>query len=311
MVASNAAVLRTRLSSRARVRQIEVFVTVADLGGAHPAAQRLGISQPGVTKHLQDLERLLETPLFLRHAKGMKLTAGGEQLLASARAILANLDEVAERTAALNGGGRSMVRVVASQGAVASLLAQAIPAFGRTNPGIFVAVREADPLGLTSLVTQGDADLAICRQLDQPPRGWVFTPVMQDRLIVVAGPQHPLVGSHRALTVAALAKQTWLSWPLESRARSGFDQLFKGGPTPDLWPMMTRSPVMLWSMLRAHPVLALLPASYLHEFLQCGQLVQIPARVSMPLAPLGILQPQGAPAATLRLADFLIRQGTL
>jgi len=35
----------------------------------------------GATKHLLDLERLLEAPLFLRHAKGMSLTATGEQLL--------------------------------------------------------------------------------------------------------------------------------------------------------------------------------------------------------------------------------------
>lgn len=305
MRSSDAAVLRGRLSGQARVRQIEVFVAVADLGGVHLAAQRLGISQPGVTKHVQDLERLLEAPLFLRHAKGMRLTTAGEQLLPSARMVLANLDEVAERTAALNGGGRSMVRVVASRGAVASLLAKAIPAFGQADPGVLVVVREADPLELATLLAQEKADLAVCRDLDQTPRSWSFTPVLNDQMIVVAGPQHPLAARRHPLTLDALANETWLSWPLESRARAAFDQLFKGHPTPASWPVMTRSPIMLWAMLRAKPVLALLPASYLHEFLECGQLVTIPSHIDLPLAPIGVLQPERATAAATRLGSFL------
>ena len=305
MRTSDASVLRGRLSGQARVRQIEVFVAVADLGGVHLAAQRLGISQPGVTKHVQDLERLLEAPLFLRHAKGMRLTTAGEQLLPSARMVLANLDEVAERTAALNGGGRSMVRVVASRGAVASLLAKAIPAFGQADPGVLVVVREADPLELATLLAQETADLAVCRALDQTPRGWSFTPVMDDQMLVVAGPRHPLAARRHPLTVEALANEIWLSWPLESRARAAFDQLFKGHPTPASWPVMTRSPVMLWTMLRAKPVLALLPASYLHEFLECGQLVRIPSHIDLPLAPIGVLQPERATAAATRLGSFL------
>ena len=302
----NSTVLRTRLSHRARVRQIEVFVAIAELAGVHPAAQRLGISQPGATKHLQDLERLLDTPLFLRHARGMTLTSAGQQLLPSARAMLANLDEVAERTAALNGSGRSIVRVCASQGAVASLLAETIPAFGHANPGILVAVRETDPVGLSSLLSEGAADLALGRQPKQLARGWSFTPISSDRLVVIAGPQHPLARQSRPVTAHALAQATWLSSPLDSHARAGFAQLFKDGPSPASWPVMTRSPIMIWRLLRAHDVLALLPSSYMHEFLKCGELVQIRSRIDLPLAPIGVLQAEGASIATLRLADFLI-----
>lgn len=77
MLYTNALVLRTRLSNRARVKQIETFVAVAELGSVSQAARRLGISQPGVTKHLKDLEGLLDAPLFLRHAKGMTLSTTG------------------------------------------------------------------------------------------------------------------------------------------------------------------------------------------------------------------------------------------
>ena len=132
----------------------------------------------------------------------------------------------------MNGGGRSMVRVVASRGAVASLLAKAIPAFGQADPGVLVVVREADPLELATLLAQEKADLAVCRELDQTPRGWSFTPVMDDQMIVVAGLRHPLAARRHPLTVEALANEIWLSWPLESRARAAFDLNhtgFRGG----------------------------------------------------------------------------------
>lgn len=61
MSTPSAAVLRKRLSGRAKVRQIEVFAAIAELGTVRQAALRLGLSQPGVTKHLHDLESLLDS----------------------------------------------------------------------------------------------------------------------------------------------------------------------------------------------------------------------------------------------------------
>ena len=302
----NAAVMRARLSSRARIRQIEVFVAVAQLAGVHSAAQQLGISQPGASKHLQDLERLLEAPLFLRHAKGMSLTATGEQLLPVARAILAHMDEVAERTATLNGSGRSLVKVWASQGAVASMLSEGIPAFNQWHPHILVSVHEADPVTLASMMVKAEADLIVGRQPMQSPPGWTFTPIQDDRLVVLAGPQHPLAAHRGRVTLTQLAQAIWLTLPLHSHGHMGMERLFAGRDWPPLWPLMTRSPLMIWKLLRSQEVLALLPASYVHEFLSKKDLITIPAAIDLPLAPIGVIVPEGAAQATRMLANFLM-----
>lgn len=306
MLYTNALVLRTRLSNRARVKQIETFVAVAELGSVSQAARRLGISQPGVTKHLKDLEGLLDAPLFLRHAKGMSLSTTGQDLLASARRILANFDDLAERTASMAKRNHGMVRVIASQGGVAALLSPTVSAFVELNPKILLTVSEATPLELGSILARGEADLAVCRRPDQIPQGWTFVTVREDQLVIIAGPQHPLAKQRRVVSLSALAKQTWLPWPLESRARRGFEELFKERASPSLWPVTTRSPVMLWSALRSNNVIALLPASYLFEYLQTRQLVRIPTKFSLPLAPIGVMRPAQASFAATRLADFIV-----
>lgn len=306
MSTSSPSVLRKRLSSSARVKQIEAFVAVAELGSVVQAAARLGISQPGVTKHIKDLEGLLGVPLFLRLARGMTLSPTGQELLNAARRILVDFDDMAERTAALAMRDHTLVRVVASQGGISAVLSASISAFVQRHPQILLTVSEATPLELASSLARGEADLAICRQPDQAPLGWEFVPVREDELVIVAGPQHPLARHRRPVPLATLARETWMAWSLESRARKGFEELFKGREAPPLWPVSTRSPVILWSTLRSNNVVALLPASYLLEFLRSGQLARIPARLGLPLAPIGVMRPARASSAACRLADFIV-----
>ena len=106
--------------------------------------------------------------------------------------------------------------------------------------------------------------------------------------------------------MSALAQQTWLPWPLESRARRGFEELFKERAPPALWPVITRSPVMLWATLRSNNVVALLPDSYLFEYVQSGQLVRVPTSFRLPLAPIGVMRSVQASFAAIRLADFIV-----
>ncbi len=304
MSATNAQVFRSRLSGRARLRQIEAFVAVAELGSVNHAAQRLNISQPGMTKHIKDLEELLGSALFLRHAKGMTLSPTGEDLLAAARRILANFDDMAERTAALAERNHSLLRVMASQGGISAVLTPVVAEFVQRNPHILLTVSEATPLELAAAVARREADLAVCRQPDQLPQGWEFVPVREDRLVVVAGPQHPLAQAG-SVSLATLAQQTWLAWPLESQARRGFERLFKDRKRPALWPVTTRSPVMLWSTLRSTNIVALLPESYLSAFIQSQQLVHISTRLKLPLAPLGVMRPLQSSFAATRLSEFI------
>jgi DNA-binding transcriptional LysR family regulator len=68
--------------------QLKTFVIVAEEGHLTRASERLHASQPTVSAHIKALEEELETKLFIRTPKGMRLTEAGERLSVSAKAVL-------------------------------------------------------------------------------------------------------------------------------------------------------------------------------------------------------------------------------
>lgn len=68
--------------------QIEYFVAVADARHVGRAAEKLRITQPAVSRQIQNLEDELGAKLFERTPRGMKLSPPGEVFLEHARAIL-------------------------------------------------------------------------------------------------------------------------------------------------------------------------------------------------------------------------------
>ena len=76
---------------------LEVFEVVARHGSFTRAAQALCVTQGAVSRQIQTLEDYYRFPLFKRHAKGLTLTAQGEQLLPPVRESLARIEEVSRR----------------------------------------------------------------------------------------------------------------------------------------------------------------------------------------------------------------------
>src|SRR5262249_60235905 len=71
------------------LRRLQVFVRVAETGSFAAAARQLGISQPSVSSHIQNLEKELAGPLFVREpGLPAALTDGGRRLLLLARSML-------------------------------------------------------------------------------------------------------------------------------------------------------------------------------------------------------------------------------
>jgi DNA-binding transcriptional LysR family regulator len=297
--------LRQRLLTRSRLRHWLGFARVAELGSVRKAADAIGIAQPALTGLLAYMETLIGAPLFERHAKGMHLTSLGRELLPTARRVLRAIDDAAQQAAALQSNAQHVVRVGAIGGAVGGLLAPALPALALRHPDLLIQVVEADAPQLDQLVAQDEIDLALCRTPAQIPQGWRFEPLLPDRFIVVAGPDHPL-GKRRRLTVEQLRSQAWLAMPNGSAARAMFDALFADGVSPPMCQVSSRIPTVLWAMLRTQPLLALIPASVVRPLLAAGELVQLHFDRSLEMDPIGALCRQGDErAGVVRLMDAL------
>ncbi|MEE8370622.1 MAG: LysR family transcriptional regulator [Sphingomonadales bacterium] len=72
--------------------KLKIFHLVAEAGSFTAAARRLNVSQSSLSRQIKDLEATLGTALFTRHARGIVLTAEGEQLFATATDVREQID---------------------------------------------------------------------------------------------------------------------------------------------------------------------------------------------------------------------------
>jgi|SoiMethySBSTD1v2_1073268.scaffolds.fasta_scaffold08475_5 DNA-binding transcriptional LysR family regulator len=90
------------------LRHLRAFVAVAEAGTFTKAARRLHLSQPPLSKQIQQLERELGTALFVRRRDGIELTRDGAMLLDRAQAVLNALHEFEDSTKLVNSRERPL-----------------------------------------------------------------------------------------------------------------------------------------------------------------------------------------------------------
>ncbi len=92
-------------------RNLRAFLAIAKESNLSAAADKIGLTQPSLTKRLANLEEYLGDKLFERHRRGMRLTAAGRLFLARARRIEHEYDQAREEIRALTGMGLQTLRV--------------------------------------------------------------------------------------------------------------------------------------------------------------------------------------------------------
>ena len=97
-----------------RLQTMSVFVAVAEEAGFAPAARRLNLSPPSVTRAVSALEARLGARLLHRTTRSVRLTDAGQRYLIDCRRILADIEEADRHAAGIHAAPRGMVSVSAS-----------------------------------------------------------------------------------------------------------------------------------------------------------------------------------------------------
>jgi DNA-binding transcriptional LysR family regulator len=302
----NATVLLNRLLARGKFRHVQVLLKLAELGSVQRAADAIGVTQSSATQTLAYLEELLGTPLFQRHARGVRPTAAGAELVPVARRLLAGLADAADGIAARRGSSGGIVRLLASAAATNGLLIGALPAFHAQHPAVVVHLREAEGEDQLLAIARGEVDLVACRRPTVVPQEWEFHALAEDRLVVVCAADHPLRAKRR-LDWHALAECIWLPAPAGTAARERFDEI--SGRLPQAlraYPLVTRIFAPMVALLQRSELVSLLPLSFVQHLVDHGELGLLKIGEPMPMEPIGLLQPQAEMRdAAARLSSFL------
>ena len=183
------------------LRSIQYFVQVADEGSITRAAEKIGIAQPALSRHIQHLEGELGTQLLTRLPRGVRLTTAGRDFLDHARAIVVDVTRATEQVRGTARAARGTV-VMGTSPTLAPLLLPGCVARAREQcPGVTLKVVEGfSPQLLDALIT-GRLQVAV---MTNPPRTTTLamTPLCSEPLAVIARPGGR--GTRRAFSLPEL-----------------------------------------------------------------------------------------------------------
>lgn len=175
------------------LHRLWIFMQVVECGGFSAAAQQLYMSQPSVSNQVRQLERSLHTTLIDRSGARIRPTAEGEVLMGYARRVFLLADEAVAAIQQLSGlqTGRLVVGGTTTVGTY--LLPGLLAEFRRAYPGIECDLFVGTGAQVVRQLTDGEIGLAM---LSGSPSGsqLVTTPVLSERVLLVAAPDHRLAG---------------------------------------------------------------------------------------------------------------------
>jgi DNA-binding transcriptional LysR family regulator len=179
------------------LRQLQYFVAVVRHGQFTRAADELWITQPALSQQVRRLEAELGVALLRRTSRGVEPTPAGEELLARAETVLAEVSRARADMDRHAGATRGRVRVAASA-ADAPRLPAALAAFHRAHPALQIALRHASAAEVAALAQRGSVDVAVAGLDAAPPPGVDVTPLPDEPMHVIVAPEDPLTAVGRA-----------------------------------------------------------------------------------------------------------------
>ena len=153
--------MRRYLQQRLKFRHLRVVDAIVAHESILQAAKALGLSQPGLTKSLQEAEEIIGARLFERHARGTDPTVFGLTVAASARRLLNEIARLEDELDAIEIGDGGPVVVGALPVAAAGVLPGALARLKISHPDIEVRVIQGRTEELLSMLAVREIDLIV------------------------------------------------------------------------------------------------------------------------------------------------------
>jgi len=196
---------------RLTLRQLQIFVAVAETGSTASAAEAVHLTQSASSAALRELENLLQCNLFDRVGKRLLLNDSGRQLLPQARLLLHEASDIElqfrpEQTSDISGlnlGSSTTIGIYLLPHILGQYSHQCAPQPSR--------IMVANTIDIVNAVANFDVDAGFIEGFCHQP-GLQVEPWLYDELIVVAAPSHPIVASmgKGKVSLTALRDSSWL-----------------------------------------------------------------------------------------------------
>ncbi|WP_227936318.1 LysR family transcriptional regulator [Alkalihalobacillus deserti] len=204
---------------------LKIFVTVVEQRHFSRAAKLLNLSQPNVSLHIRNLENELDTTLFIRSPKQVKVTEAGEMLYIRAKKILSLYEEAKQEIASQRHIVQGTINIGASFTIGEYILPRLLANYANENPLVHVEVTVGNTEEVIAKTKSNQLDIGLIegelQDLDVEAR-----PFMEDEMIIIAPSNHPLA-QLRIVKPDMLHDQSWIWREKGSGTRAYSDQLIE------------------------------------------------------------------------------------
>ncbi|MFE3799684.1 LysR family transcriptional regulator [Nocardia tengchongensis] len=214
-------------------RQLQYFVAVAEELSFTRAAQRLHVSQQGLSTQIKQLEHDMDVTLFSRTTRQVELTAAGAAFLRHVRDAFSSLNSGLEEARAVHRGERDRLVLGCLEGAALTLTEPILSAFRTRFPAVAVELQHFTYETPSAGLTTGQVDVAIVRRPFEDD-GLRFETLFRQPLMAMLPVTHPLA-DRAEVTAAQLLDEPILSSAATDPVWNGFWQLDShrdGRPAP-------------------------------------------------------------------------------
>lgn len=201
------------------LRQLELFIAVAEELHFGRAAARSGMAQPPFSQQILRLERTLGVTLLHRTSRHVSLTPPGMALLVDARALIAMRDRMVDLVRRTASGDSGTLRIGFAASSAVGVLPTIVRKLHLALPGVSLQIDDRDGIDIGSAVRLGTLDAAIVRG-PFPTKDLMVEMLHRDGLIAVLPVSHPLA-ERAKLSIDELAGDNFILFP-----RAGAPELY-------------------------------------------------------------------------------------
>lgn len=195
------------------LRHLRYFIAVAELRSVRAASEQLHVTQPAISRQIQDLEHAIGATLFERTPRGLILTAAGEAYLAEAREILARVDAANRRARQIASGLQGHLRIgFVENAAWSGIVSSALREFEQAVPQVSLELQPMNTPEQLEAIAAGRLDGGFCYRVGVLPEDIASVPVLEQNVVLAVPAAWPL-GKGGAVATTELRSTPFIAFP--------------------------------------------------------------------------------------------------
>ncbi|MES2071284.1 MAG: LysR family transcriptional regulator [Pseudomonadota bacterium] len=204
---------------------LEYFLAMASTGTITSTAERLGISQPALTKSVQRLERKLGVKLLTRTSRGAELTDAGRAFFERLQALSRGMDDAVQEARDVGGSQAGLLRIGVTPATTDFTLESLLPTLLVERPVAHIKVSSALGGPLLDGLSRREIELAVCPLPEKLDPSLACEPLYAEPCSLMMNDSHPLAAK-KNIAIEDLAGHAWAGTGKHEFTRAQVEQAF-------------------------------------------------------------------------------------